>query len=161
MMVDSDHPRENMWRKKPPPYSTETLFARTPHIVARHIICWSERRACGLSQRLGPIGAIIVGVVAGTVALLLGQVAFATMLSPLIRFMVALLFAAPAALMCYRPALGLAHAAIPGEGERAAIAIGGAISLPATASYAWRCSRTDLSDLSLISAWSLQPFDAA
>jgi hypothetical protein len=61
------------------------------------VIGYSERRACGLSQRLGPIGAIIVGVVTGTVTLLLTQLTFATMPSPLIRFMVALLFAAPAA----------------------------------------------------------------
>jgi len=33
----------------------------------------------------GPIGAIVVGVIAGAVTLLLGQVAFATVRSPLVR----------------------------------------------------------------------------
>jgi hypothetical protein len=41
----------------------------------------------------GPIGAIIVGAVTGAVTLLLGQVALATVRSPLIRGTIALLFA--------------------------------------------------------------------
>jgi hypothetical protein len=81
----------------------------------------------------GPIGAIIVGVVAGVVTLLLGQVAFATARSPLIRATVALLFAGPAALAGYHAALGLAHVAIPGEGWRDAIAVAAAIIVAATA----------------------------
>ena len=81
----------------------------------------------------GPIGAIIVGVVAGAITLVLGQVAFATVRSPLIRGTVALLFAAPAALAGYYAALGLAHVAIPGEGWRDAMAVAGAIIVAATA----------------------------
>ena len=77
----------------------------------------------------GPIGAIIVGVVAGAVTVLLGQVAFAIVRSPLIRGTIALLFAAPAALAGYHAALGLAH----GEGWREAIAVAGAIIVAATA----------------------------
>jgi hypothetical protein len=46
----------------------------------------------------GRIGAIIVGVSIGAVTLLLGQVAFAKVRSPLIRTGVALFFAAPASL---------------------------------------------------------------
>src|SRR5262245_295850 len=81
----------------------------------------------------GPIGAIIVGVVAGAVTLLLGQVAFAKVRSPLIRGTIALLFAAPAALAGYHAVLGLAHVAIPGEGWRDAIAVAGAIIVASTA----------------------------
>jgi hypothetical protein len=66
----------------------------------------------------GPIGAIVVGVIAGAVTLLLGPVAFATVRSPLVRATVALVFAAPAALAGYHAALGLAHLAIPTEGWR-------------------------------------------
>ena len=55
----------------------------------------------------GPIGAIIVGAVTGAVTLLLGQVAFATARSPLIRTAVALFFAAPAALAAITPHLAL------------------------------------------------------
>jgi hypothetical protein len=81
----------------------------------------------------GPIGAIIVGVVAGAVTVLLGQVAFATVRSPLIRATIALLFAAPAALATDHAALGLAQVAIPGEGWRDAMAVAGAIIVAATA----------------------------
>src|SRR5258708_6794691 len=66
----------------------------------------------------GPIGAVIVGTLTGTITLLLGQIAFAKMRSPLIRTAVALFFAAPAALAGYHAALSLAHVAIPGEGCR-------------------------------------------
>ena len=66
----------------------------------------------------GPIGAMIVGVVAGALMVLLGQVAFAAVRLPLIRGTIALLFAEPAALAGYHAALGLAHIAIPGEGWR-------------------------------------------
>jgi len=61
----------------------------------------------------GPIGAIIVGVVAGAVTLLLGQVAFATVRSPLVRDTIALLFAAPAALAGYHAALALHRSRYP------------------------------------------------
>jgi hypothetical protein len=81
----------------------------------------------------GPIGAIIVGVVTGAVTLLLGQVAFAKVRSPLIRVVVALFFAAPAALAGYHAALGLAFVVIPGEGWRDAIAVVGAIIAAMTA----------------------------
>jgi len=75
----------------------------------------------------GPIGAIIVGVSTGAVTLLLGQVAFAKVRSPLIRTGVALFFAAPPSLAGYHVALGLAFVAIPGEGWRDAMAVVGAI----------------------------------
>jgi hypothetical protein len=81
----------------------------------------------------GPIAAIVVGVIAGAVTLLLGQVAFATVRSPLVRATVALVFAAPAALAGYHAALGLAHLAIPTEGWRNAMAVAGAIIVAATA----------------------------
>jgi hypothetical protein len=81
----------------------------------------------------GPIGAIIVGVVTGAVTLLLGQVAFAKVHSPLIRTAVALFFAAPAALAGYHAVLGLAYVAIPGEKWRDAIAVVGSFIAAVTA----------------------------
>jgi hypothetical protein len=81
----------------------------------------------------GPIAAIIVGVVTAAVTLLLGQVAFAKVRSPLIRTAVALGFAVPAALAGYHAALGLANVAIPREGWRAAIAVVAAIIVASTA----------------------------
>jgi hypothetical protein len=97
------------------------------------VLRWLERRPRGLSQRLGPIGAIIVGAVTGAVTLLLGQVALATVRSPLIRGTIALLFAVPAALAGYHAALGLAHVAIPGEGWQDAMAVAAAIIVASTA----------------------------
>jgi hypothetical protein len=81
----------------------------------------------------GPIGAIIVGVIAGAITLLLGQIAFTTFRSPLIRAALAMLFAVPAAAAGYHATLGLAHIAIPADGWRHAIAVIGAIIVAATA----------------------------
>ncbi|TMK09763.1 MAG: hypothetical protein E6G75_20880, partial [Alphaproteobacteria bacterium] len=49
----------------------------------------------------GPIGAIIVGLIASSVTLVLGQIAFTTLRSPLIRAVIALLFVVPAAIAGY------------------------------------------------------------
>src|SRR6516162_3785795 len=57
----------------------------------------------------GPIGAIIIGVLASSITLIAGQIAFTTLRSPLIRATIALLFAIPAAVAGYHAALGLAH----------------------------------------------------
>jgi hypothetical protein len=45
----------------------------------------------------GPIGAIIVGAIISSITLIVGQLAFTTLRSPLIRGVIALLFAVPAA----------------------------------------------------------------
>ena len=81
----------------------------------------------------GPIGAIIVGLIASSVTLVLGQIAFTTLRSPLIRAVIALLFVVPAAIAGYHAALGLAHIGIPADGWRQAVAVAGAIIVAATA----------------------------
>lgn len=81
----------------------------------------------------GPIGAIIVGLIASSITLIVGQIAFMTLRSPLIRAVIALLFAVPAAVAGYYAALGLAHIGIPAEGWRQAMAMTGAIVVAATA----------------------------
>jgi hypothetical protein len=81
----------------------------------------------------GPIGAIVVGLIAGAITLLVGQIAFTTFRSPLIRAALALFFAVPAAAAGYHAALGLAHIAIPADGWRDAVALIGAIIVAATA----------------------------
>ena len=45
----------------------------------------------------GPIAAIIVGAIASSITLIVGQIAFMTLRSPLIRAVIALLFVVPAA----------------------------------------------------------------
>jgi succinate dehydrogenase/fumarate reductase cytochrome b subunit len=56
-----------------------------------------------------------------------------TLRSPLIRAVIALLFAVPAAVAGYHAGLGLAHICIPAESWRQAMAMTGAIVVAATA----------------------------
>jgi hypothetical protein len=81
----------------------------------------------------GAVAAIIVGAIAGILTLVIGQIAFTTLRSPVIRAAVGLLFAVPAAVAGYHAALGLAHVIIPTEGWRDAMAIAGAVIVAATA----------------------------
>ena len=81
----------------------------------------------------GVIGAIIVAVLAGGATLVVGQVAFAAVRSPLIRAAIALLFAVPAAVAGYHATLGLARIGVPSEGWREAFATVGAIVVGGTA----------------------------
>jgi hypothetical protein len=81
----------------------------------------------------GPIGAIVVGAIVGSVVLGAARVAISTFRSRLIRAAIALLFAIPAGVAGYQAALGLAHIGIPAEGWRQVIAVAGAIILAATA----------------------------
>jgi hypothetical protein len=81
----------------------------------------------------GPIAAIIVSGIAGSITLIAGQVAFVTLRSPLIRATIAALFALPAAVAGYHAALGVAHIAVPAESWQQAMAVGAAITVAATA----------------------------
>lgn len=93
----------------------------------------------------GPVAAIIVGAVAGVVVLVLGQVAFTTLRSSLVRTAVALIFALPAGLAGYHAARGLAYLVVPAEAWRETIAIAGAIIVAATAFMRmWLSSPSDV-----------------
>jgi hypothetical protein len=81
----------------------------------------------------GPIAAIIIGAIVGSLTLVVGQIAFTRLRSPLIRAALALLFAVPATVAGYHAARGLAGIAIPTEGWREAIAVAGAAIVAATA----------------------------
>src|SRR5215831_17272382 len=65
-----------------------------------------------------PIGAIIVGLIASSITLIVGQIAFMTLRSPLIRAVMALLCAVPAGVAGSYAAAGFAHIGIPAEGWR-------------------------------------------
>jgi hypothetical protein len=60
----------------------------------------------------GPIGAIIVALVAGAMTFAAGRLVFDSTRNGAVRALVALLFAAPAALAGYDVVLGLAHLAV-------------------------------------------------
>ena len=105
-------------------------------VLAVYALAFSAAVTAGLAAYhagSGPIGAIIVGAIASSVTLLVGQIAFTTLRSPLIRIALALLFAVPAAMAGYHAALGLAYIAIPADGWRDAMAVVGAIIVSATA----------------------------
>ena len=68
--------------------------------------------------------AIIVAIVAGGVTLAIGQIAFATVRSPLIRAAIGLIYAVPAAIAGYNGTLGFAQMGIPSLGWRVT-AVGG------------------------------------
>ena len=81
----------------------------------------------------GVAGGIAFGFFVGPATLYAGQLAFASARSPLIRAMIALLFAVPATLAGYHVAHGLAQFDVPSGGWRQIFAIFGAALLGATA----------------------------
>jgi hypothetical protein len=80
----------------------------------------------------GPLGAIVVGFVAGGFALVLGQYAFSVARSPIVRLLIRLLFAVPAARAGYDVTLALAYFGIPQDWWRS-FAMLGAIAVGCTA----------------------------
>jgi hypothetical protein len=81
----------------------------------------------------GVIGALIVGVLVGGATLAIGQIAFATVRSPLIRALIGLFYAVPAGIAGYQASLGLTEIGVPSEGWREVFAIVGAVLVGATA----------------------------
>ncbi|SHJ96176.1 hypothetical protein SAMN05444159_2024 [Bradyrhizobium lablabi] len=81
----------------------------------------------------GPFGAIVVGFVMAGFTLVLGQYAFSVARSPIVRLLIRLLFAVPAARAGYDVTLTLAHYGIPQEWWRESFAMLGAIGVGCTA----------------------------
>ncbi len=82
----------------------------------------------------GSFGAILVGFVAAGFTFVLGRYAFSVARSPIVRMVIGLLFAVPAAHAGYSVTLALAHLGIPSEWWRESFAMCGAI---AVGSVAW------------------------
>lgn len=80
-----------------------------------------------------PLGTIVVGFLAGSFTFVLGQYVFSTARSRIVRLVIGLLFAVPAARAGYDVTLALAHIGIPSEWWRAAFAMVGAIFVGGTA----------------------------
>lgn len=83
----------------------------------------------------GPIGGILVGAAAAGAVAIVGQLLFALARPIWIRFIVAGLFAGPAAVAGYAATHGIARLAIPSETWQMAIAIIGAAAVGATALF--------------------------
>ncbi len=88
----------------------------------------------------GIAGAIIVAIIAGGVTLTVGQIAFATIRSPLIRAAIGLIYAVPAAIAGYNGTLGFAQMGIPPKpGAWPSQSSGRSLSA-ARPGHGWRCS---------------------
>jgi hypothetical protein len=75
----------------------------------------------------------VVGLFAGGLTLVLGQIAFASVRAPLGRVAIGLIYAVPAAIAGYNAALGLAQFGVPSHGWREVFAVFGALLIGATA----------------------------
>jgi hypothetical protein len=81
----------------------------------------------------GFVGAFILALIAGVIVFALGQFAFATARSPLLRAAIAWLYAIPALVAGYQATLGLARIGTPSETWCQLFAVAGAIAVGATA----------------------------
>ena len=112
------------------------LFCWLLFTLAVYALPFSASLTAGLAafhSGAGMFGALVVGIVAGTVTLGAGQLTFAMARSPLIRAAIALLFATPAAVAGYHATLALARVGVSSQGWRQAFAIIGAILVGGTA----------------------------
>ena len=81
----------------------------------------------------GPFGAIVIGFIVAGFALVLGRYAFSVARAPVVRLVIGLLFAVPAARAGYDVTLALSHIGIPSEWWRESFAVFGAIAVGGTA----------------------------
>lgn len=81
----------------------------------------------------GPFGAVVIGFLVAGFTFVLGQSLFSTARSRIVRIVIGLLFAVPAARAGYDVSLALAHIGISSEWWRVAFAMVGAILIGGTA----------------------------
>ena len=81
----------------------------------------------------GPFGAIVVGFIMAGFTLVVGQYAFSVARSPVLRLVIGLLFALPAARAGYDATLALAHVGVSPGWWREVFAVFGAITVGCTA----------------------------
>lgn len=100
---------------------TLAIYA-VPFFVGLTVGMWAFETGAGV------IGAVLVGIVAGVVALFAAQLLFASVRSLALRAVIALLFAAPAAVAGYHAVLGISALLVPSEAWRHVFAaIGGLV----------------------------------
>ena len=81
----------------------------------------------------GPFGAIVVGLIMAGFTVVVGQYAFSVARSPVLRLVIGLLFAFPAARAGYDATLALAHVGVSPGWWREVFAVFGAITVGCTA----------------------------
>jgi hypothetical protein len=82
---------------------------------------------------MGPFGAIVIGFIVAGFAFVLGRHVFSVARSPVVRLLIGLLFAVPAARAGYDVTLALSDIGIPSEWWREPFAMFGAIAVGSTA----------------------------
>ena len=100
----------------------------------------------------GPFGAIVVGFVTAGFTFVVGRYALSVARSSIVRLVIGLLFAVPAAHAGYSVTLALAHLGIPGEWLRESFAVLGAVAVGGIAWAMCRCRPTPLLNRALHSA---------
>lgn len=118
------------------------------NIAGLGLLCWAMFRLAvyalpffvGMTAGLyafqtgaGPLGAIIVGIILGAFALVVGQHAFAVARSPKLRLVIGLLFTGPAVVAGYHLSLGFTQFGSGSEAWRQAFALIGAVAVGGTA----------------------------
>jgi hypothetical protein len=81
----------------------------------------------------GFIGAFVVGLLVGGTILVLGQIVFATVRTPLIRLLIGLVYALPAAVAGYQLCFALAGIGVPPGNWQHVFAAAGAVAVGLTA----------------------------
>ena len=81
----------------------------------------------------GPVGATVLGVVAGAIVLVLGKCAFTLLRAPILRIAIALTFVVPAALAGYQTAYELSGHTMTSDLWREIAAVMSSIAVGATA----------------------------
>jgi hypothetical protein len=82
---------------------------------------------------MGPFGAVVIGFIVAGFTFVLGRHAFSVARSPVLRLLIGLLFAVPAARAGYDVTLALSHIGIPSEWWRESLAMLGAMAIGGTA----------------------------
>jgi hypothetical protein len=105
---------------------TLAIYA-VPFFVGLTVGMWAFETGAGV------IGAALVGLVAGVVALFAAQLLFASVRSVALRAVIALLFAAPAAVAGYHAVLGISALLVPSEAWRHVFAAIGGLAVGVSA----------------------------
>ncbi|MBY0335663.1 MAG: hypothetical protein K2X11_03570 [Acetobacteraceae bacterium] len=105
---------------------TLAIYA-VPFFVGLTVGMWAFETGAGV------IGAGLVGLVAGVIALIAAQLLFASVRSLALRAVLALLFAAPAAVAGYHAVLGISALLVPSEAWRHVFAAIGGLAVGVSA----------------------------
>jgi hypothetical protein len=100
-------------------YTLATLAL--PVFAAVSVGMWSYNTGAG------PFGSFVVGLAAGVLTLMLGQMSFALLRSPLARLAIGLIFAIPAAVAGYHAVHGITGMGVESESWRQALGAVGAL----------------------------------